>query len=137
MPFEMSDEEVANRIIIDSKCLKEVWFDFDAAATELEIAFNSNSLRLSTVSSYAKIDYEFNNNINVVYDFVSHKDQTNCYQMQLMKLSYKALMQSSQVSIRVRENGLLSIQFLIRLEDNQNAYAEFFCVANYDTDSSQ
>ena len=48
------------------------------------------------------------------------------YKLLLLKPSVKALMQSSKVSIRTDHRGFLSLQFMIRNEDGQICFVEYY-----------
>ena len=48
------------------------------------------------------------------------------YKISLLKPSVKALMVSTRTSIRMDTRGFLSMQFMIRLDDGQICFAEYF-----------
>ena len=48
------------------------------------------------------------------------------YKIALLKPSVKALMVSTRTSIRMDNRGFLSMQFMIRLDDGQICFAEYF-----------
>jgi len=48
------------------------------------------------------------------------------YKMLLLKPSVKALMVSTRTSIRMDTRGFLSMQYMIRLDDGQICFAEYF-----------
>ena len=48
------------------------------------------------------------------------------YKISLLKPSVKALMVSTRTSVRMDNRGFLSMQFMIRLEDGQICFAEYF-----------
>lgn len=132
----MNEEDVVNKIIIDAEALREVWSDLDTASNEIFFIFKSKNFKISTQSCFALIDYQFSQDLDIVFDFVCRKEQTNSYSMSLMKIGQKALSQSSKVSIRLNSEGLLSIQYLFVLGDDHLAYAELFCVPNFESSKS-
>ena len=48
------------------------------------------------------------------------------YKISLLKPSVKALMVSTRTSVRMDNRGFLSMQFMIRLDDGQICFAEYF-----------
>ena len=48
------------------------------------------------------------------------------YKISLLKSSVKALMVSTRTSIRMDTRGFLSMQYMIRLDDGQICFAEYF-----------
>jgi len=48
------------------------------------------------------------------------------YKISLLKPSVKALMVSTRTSIRMDTRGFLSMQYMIRLDDGQICFAEYF-----------
>jgi cell cycle checkpoint protein len=61
-----------------------------------------------------------------VESFDCKKTQINRYKVSFIKNSLKALAASSKAAIRVSENGIMSIQFLIQINETQAAFAEFY-----------
>lgn len=49
------------------------------------------------------------------------------YKMSLLKPSTKALALSCKVSVRTDSRGFLSLQYLIRNDDGQICFVEYFC----------
>ena len=48
------------------------------------------------------------------------------YKISLLKPSVKALMVSTRTSVRMDTRGFLSMQYMIRLDDGQICFAEYF-----------
>ena len=53
----------------------------------------------------------------------------NCdrYKMSLLKPSTKALALSCKVSVRTDNRGFLSLQYLVRNDDGQICFVEYYC----------
>lgn len=53
----------------------------------------------------------------------------NCdrYKMSLLKPSTKALALSCKVSVRTDSRGFLSLQYLVRNDDGQICFVEYYC----------
>ena len=52
------------------------------------------------------------------------------YKISLLKPSTKALALSCKVSIRADNRGFLSLQYMIRNEDGQICFVEYYCCPN-------
>ena len=61
-----------------------------------------------------------------VESFYCKKTQINRYKVNFIKNSLKALAASSKAAIRVSEDGIMSIQFLIQVSEAQAAFTEFY-----------
>jgi hypothetical protein len=53
------------------------------------------------------------------------------YKISLLKPSVKALLQSTRVSVRTDNRGFLSMQYMIKTEDGQVCFVEFFVSSFY------
>lgn len=56
------------------------------------------------------------------------------YKMSLLKPSTKALALSCKVSVRTDTRGFLSLQYLIRNDDGQICFVEYFCCPDVEVD---
>ncbi len=65
-------------------------------------------------------------NSEYIESFECKKTQINRYKVNFIKNSLKALAASSKAAIRISDNGIMSIQFLIQVEDSQAAFSEFY-----------
>lgn len=57
------------------------------------------------------------------------------YKMSLLKPSTKALALSCKVSVRMDSRGFLSLQYLIRNDDGQICFVEYYCCPDVEVDN--
>jgi hypothetical protein len=60
--------------------------------------------------------------------FDCKKTQINRYKVCFIKNSLKALAAASKAAIRISDQGIMNIQFLIQIEETQAAFAEFYVI---------
>ncbi|XP_033123280.1 cell cycle checkpoint protein RAD1-like isoform X2 [Anneissia japonica] len=70
---------------------------------------------------------DFPRESDLVESFQCTQTQSNRYKLSLLKPSVKALMVSCKVSIRTDHRGFLSLQYMIRNEDGQISFVEYYC----------
>lgn len=58
----------------------------------------------------------------------------NRYKMSLLKPSTKALALSCKVSVRTDNRGFLSLQYLVRNDDGQICFVEYYCCPDEDVE---
>lgn len=59
------------------------------------------------------------------------------YKISLLKPSTKALVLSCKVSIRTDNRGFLSLQYMIRNEDGQICFVEYYCCPDEEVPESE
>lgn len=67
-------------------------------------------------------------NIDKIFGFVCR------YKMSLLKPSTKALALSCKVSVRTDSRGFLSLQYLVRNDDGQICFVEYYCSPDEEVD---
>uniref|UniRef100_A0A8C9Y4U5 RAD1 homolog (S. pombe) n=1 Tax=Sander lucioperca TaxID=283035 RepID=A0A8C9Y4U5_SANLU len=83
--------------------------------------------RLSTFGNSGNAHYDYPKDSDMMELFRCTKTQTNRYKMSLLKPSTKALALSCKVSVRTDSRGFLSLQYLVRNDDGQICFVEYFC----------
>lgn len=129
LDFNFNSLNVVNKIIMKSECLKEAFAELDMSSEVLEILMSPDKphFRLSTYGNAGSSHSDFPKESDMVESFQCSQTQTNRYKVSLLKPSVKALMLSSRVSIRTDRRGFLSMQYMIKTEDGQVCFVEYFC----------
>uniref|UniRef100_A0A8C9WAY5 RAD1 homolog (S. pombe) n=1 Tax=Scleropages formosus TaxID=113540 RepID=A0A8C9WAY5_SCLFO len=83
--------------------------------------------RLSTFGNSGSAHYDYPKDSDMMELFQCTKTQTNRYKMSLLKPSTKALSLSCKVSVRTDNQGFLSLQYLVRNDDGQICFVEYYC----------
>uniref|UniRef100_A0A3Q1CF03 RAD1 homolog (S. pombe) n=1 Tax=Amphiprion ocellaris TaxID=80972 RepID=A0A3Q1CF03_AMPOC len=90
--------------------------------------------RLSTFGSSGNAHYDYSKDSDMMELFRCTKTQTNRYKMSLLKPSTKALALSCKVSVRTDSRGFLSLQYLVRNDDGQICFVEYYCCPDEEVD---
>ncbi|XP_047229063.1 cell cycle checkpoint protein RAD1 [Girardinichthys multiradiatus] len=127
--FEFSSSNVTNKVILQSESLKEAFSELDMTSEVLQITMSPNQpyFRLSTFGNSGNAHYDYSKDSDMMELFQCNKTQTNRYKMSLLKPSTKALAISCKVSVRTDSRGVLSLQYLVRNDDGQICFVEYFC----------
>lgn len=138
LDFNFNSANVVNKIIIKSECLKEAFSELDMTSEVLEILMSPDKphLRLSTFGNAGTIQSDFPKDSEMVEQFLCSERTVNRYKIVLLKPSVKALMVSMRTSIRTDNRGFLSMQYMIKMDDGQICFAEYFCSPDEDFDAS-
>ena len=85
-------------------------------------------LQWTTESERARVNHNIHRDSEDVEQFLHSRDVSNRYKMSLMKTSLKALIHTSKLSVRTDEEGLLSLQFMIKLDQTEieHCFVEYF-----------
>ncbi|XP_072044293.1 cell cycle checkpoint protein RAD1-like [Amphiura filiformis] len=136
LDFNFNSTNVINKIIMKSECLKDAFQELDMTSEVLEILMSPDKpyFRMSTFGNAGSAYSDFPKDSDMVEVFQCTQTQTNRYKLVLLKPTVKALMLCSKVSIRTDHRGFLSLQYMIRNEDGQICFVEYYCSPDEECD---
>nr|XP_061800564.1 cell cycle checkpoint protein RAD1-like [Nerophis lumbriciformis] len=134
--FEFCSSNVTNKVILLSESLKEAFSELDMTSEVLEITMSPSQpyFRLSTFGNAGSADYDYPKDSDMMELFHCTTTQSNRYKMALLKPSTKALALSCKVSVRTDSRGVLSLQYMVRNDDGQICFVEYYCCPNEEVD---
>uniref|UniRef100_T1JFA1 Cell cycle checkpoint protein RAD1 n=1 Tax=Strigamia maritima TaxID=126957 RepID=T1JFA1_STRMM len=134
--FDFSSAHTVNKVVIKAEFLKEAFNELDGTSDYLKIVMSPNKpiLKFSTYGTagdiHVRIEYP-----NDMDDLTSNEcTQTKAikYKTSLLKPSLKPLLISQKVSIRTDERDILCLQYLVKMEDGQITFIEYYCSPSVD-----
>ncbi|XP_070541708.1 cell cycle checkpoint protein RAD1-like [Ptychodera flava] len=136
LDFNFSSANVINKIIMKSECLKEAFAELDMTSEVLQILMSPDKphLRLSTFGNAGSTHADYPKDSDMVESFQCTQTQSNRYKLTLLKPSQKALALSNKISIRTDFRGFLSLQYMIRTDDGQVCFVEYYCSPDEELD---
>ncbi|XP_014681061.1 PREDICTED: cell cycle checkpoint protein RAD1-like [Priapulus caudatus] len=137
LDFDFCSENVVNKIIMKSECLKEAFAELDMSSDVLEILMSPDKpyFRLSTFGNAGSTHADYSKESDMVEAFECKRTTSNRYKIALLKPSVRALAQSSKVSVRTDDRGFLSLQYLIQVDDGQVCFVEYYCSPDEECDN--
>ncbi|XP_021235656.1 cell cycle checkpoint protein RAD1 isoform X2 [Numida meleagris] len=132
LDFNFCSTNVINKIILQSEGLREAFSELDMTSEVLQITMSPDKpyFRLSTFGNAGSAHLDYPKDSDLIEAFHCNQTQTNRYKISLLKPSTKALALSCKVSIRTDNRGFLSLQYMIRNEDGQICFVEYYCCPN-------
>ncbi|KAG9488399.1 hypothetical protein GDO78_007942 [Eleutherodactylus coqui] len=129
LDFDFCSTNVLNKIILQSEGLREAFSELDMTSDFLQITMSPDKpyLRLSTFGNAGSTHLDYPKDSDLIEAFHCSETQTNRYKISLLKPSTKALALSCKVSIRTDNRGFLSLQYMVRNEDGQICFVEYYC----------
>lgn len=129
LDFDFCSTNVLNKIILQSEGLREAFSELDMSSDFLQITMSPDKpyLRLSTFGNAGSAHLDYPKDSDLIEAFHCTQTQTNRYKISLLKPSTKALALSCKVSIRTDNRGFLSLQYMVRNEDGQICFVEYYC----------
>ncbi|XP_077203069.1 cell cycle checkpoint protein RAD1 isoform X2 [Paroedura picta] len=139
LDFDFCSTNVVNKIILKSEGLREAFSELDMTSDALQITMSPDKpyLRLSTFGNGGSAHLEYPKDSDLIEAFNCNQTQTNRYKISLLKPSIKALALSCKVSIRTDNRGFLSLQYMIRNEDGQICFVEYYCCPDEDVTEAE
>ena len=125
---------VIARIIMLTELLKDVIQELDSKCDCVEFVM----CPVTKVFSMSTYGTDANLCLEIPFDseIVSHSEVNEyiCvrYQLSLLKHALKPISMAEKVSIRIDAKKLLSIQYMIQLNDDTKSYMEFYCAPDID-----
>ncbi|XP_063556890.1 cell cycle checkpoint protein RAD1 isoform X3 [Gorilla gorilla gorilla] len=92
---------------------------------------------LSTFGNAGSSHLDYPKDSDLMEAFHCNQTQVNRYKISLLKPSTKALVLSCKVSIRTDNRGFLSLQYMIRNEDGQICFVEYYCCPDEEVPESE
>ncbi|KAJ1210433.1 hypothetical protein NDU88_005797 [Pleurodeles waltl] len=134
LDFDFCSTNVINKIILQSEGLREAFSELDMTSEVLQITMSPDKpfFRLSTFGNAGSAHLDYPKDSDLMEAFHCSQTQTNRYKISLLKPSTKALALSCKVSIRTDNRGFLSLQYMIRNEDGQICFVEYYCCPDED-----
>ncbi|XP_028828715.1 cell cycle checkpoint protein RAD1 isoform X2 [Denticeps clupeoides] len=134
--FDFCSTNVTNKVILQSESLKEAFSELDMTSEVLQITMSPSQpfFRLSTFGNSGNAHYDYPKDSDMMELFQCTKTQTNRYKMSLLKSSTKALALSCKASVRTDSRGFLSLQYLVRSDDGQICFVEYYCCPDEEVD---
>ncbi|XP_055554484.1 cell cycle checkpoint protein RAD1 isoform X2 [Falco cherrug] len=134
LDFDFCSTNVVNKIILQSEGLREAFSELDMTSEVLQITTSPDKpyFRLSTFGNAGSAHLDYPRDSDLMEAFHCSQTQTNRYKISLLKPSTKALALSCKVSIRTDAQGFLSLQYMIRNEDGQICFVEYYCCPDED-----
>ncbi|XP_029861200.1 cell cycle checkpoint protein RAD1 [Aquila chrysaetos chrysaetos] len=134
LDFDFCSTNVVNKVILQSEGLREAFAELDMTSEVLQITMSPDKpyFRLSTFGNAGSAHLDYPRDSDLMEAFHCNQTQTNRYKISLLKPSTKALALSCKVSIRTDAQGFLSLQYMIRNEDGQICFVEYYCCPDED-----
>ncbi|XP_061204014.1 cell cycle checkpoint protein RAD1 [Neopsephotus bourkii] len=129
LDFNFCSTKVVNKIILQSEGLRKAFAELDMTSEVMQITMSPDKpyFRLSTFGNAGSAHLDYSKDSDLIEVFHCNETQTNRYKISLLKPSTKALALSCKVSIRTDTQGFLSLQYMIRNEDGQICFVEYYC----------
>uniref|UniRef100_A0A8C6JW50 Cell cycle checkpoint protein RAD1 n=2 Tax=Melopsittacus undulatus TaxID=13146 RepID=A0A8C6JW50_MELUD len=129
LDFDFCSTKVVNKIILQSEGLRKAFAELDMTSEVMQITMSPDKpyFRLSTFGNAGSAHLDYSKDSDLIEAFHCNQIQTNRYKISLLKPSTKALALSCKVSIRTDAQGFLSLQYMIRNEDGQICFVEYYC----------
>lgn len=139
LDFDFCSTNVINKIILQSEGLREAFSELDMTSEVVQITMSPNKpyFRLSTFGNAGSSHLDYPKDSDLVESFQCNQTEVNRYKISLLKPSTKALVLSCKVSIRTDNRGFLSLQYMIKNEDGQICFVEYYCCPDEEIPESE
>lgn len=128
--FSFEDDSVINKVIIRSEFLKEILDEIDSSSEFIgvELSHSYPYFRFFMSSRLGESEFQVDKNSDMVECFDCTVRTAFRYRFDHLKNTIKAIGVSQKVSMRMDEKGLLCFQCMMKMDDGQICFVEFFCI---------
>jgi len=129
LDFGFSSTNVINKVLLIADCLKQAFNDLDTTSDYLQIIISPDKpfFRLSTSGEVGQCHHDVQKDSDMVEYFECNRRQESFYKWNLLRPIVKAINLASKVSIRVDFRGFLALQCMVKNENNQTCFVEYYC----------
>jgi len=126
--FNFRGSPIPNKIIMEAEYLKDAFNELDWSSTHVNIHISPDPpyFRLSTAgpSGSCQVDYPKDSEVFEAYECDAEISFT--YKLSNLQPAVKALNISTKTQLRINQIGILSLQHLIKNEDKNISFVDFF-----------
>ena len=126
IPFDKS--ALVQKIIMRSSLLHDAITELSATSpTRVSMVASQNAryFALSSNGPHGSATVEFSTDPQLLETFEVSQRTVNTYKYSLLKATSRAMAAASKVSIRVDQQGVMSLQFLIELDSGVKSFVDF------------
>ncbi|KAJ1520510.1 hypothetical protein ONE63_003633 [Megalurothrips usitatus] len=126
--FSFADDSVINKVILRSEFLKEILDEMDSSCdlVGIELSATFPYFRFHTSSRLGESEFHVEKTSEMIEFFDCKVRTAFRYRYDHLKHTIKAIGVSQKVSMRMDENGLLCFQCMMKMDDGQICFVEFF-----------
>ncbi|XP_043463821.1 cell cycle checkpoint protein RAD1 isoform X1 [Leptopilina heterotoma] len=126
--FNLEPENIVNKIYLQTALLKDVLAELDPSSDSIELVLSPNApyFKITTNGLAGDCTIEVPHDSELVDSFECKATTSSNYKLQHIKPVVKALACSHQVSIKTDDRGLLCFQYMVKTEEGQTCFIEYF-----------
>ncbi|XP_018299916.1 cell cycle checkpoint protein RAD1 [Mycetomoellerius zeteki] len=138
LDFHIETEDIVNKVVLQTELLAAVTMaELDPTCRIVELRFSPEKpffrIGLAGMGSICHIDLPHDNDL--INTFQCTKTVTSLFMLGHFKPAINALSCASKVSLRTNNSGLLCFQYMVKTEDGNTCYMEFYISSIKDWDS--
>lgn len=132
LDFEFCGANVTAKVIMRADGLRDAFNNLDNTSDALTIMITPDAphFRMSTSGEMGLYHHDIPKDSDIMESFECEQTQVNHYRLNLLKPSVKAVNLATKVCIRVDHRGFFSLQCMIKNENDQTCFVEFYCCPN-------
>ena len=133
--FDFTKPNLNTKVVLQADPLKELFNEIDLSGDYLEISVNAdrNSFGFTTFGSSGDVFTEVPNDSDMVHSFECRKTAKAKFPMTMIKYALKSIHMASKVSLRMDQQQILCLQYLIQFETGQ-CFLEYFFTPQIETE---
>eukprot|EP01120_Amphizonella_sp_Union-15-10_P008736 TRINITY_DN3190_c1_g1_i1.p1 TRINITY_DN3190_c1_g1~~TRINITY_DN3190_c1_g1_i1.p1 ORF type:complete len:165 (+),score=30.91 TRINITY_DN3190_c1_g1_i1:463-957(+) len=128
--FDINASDIVATVIMKSDSLRDAFNELDWSNSSVVLTVSSHTphFRLSTSGTGASCQVDYPQDSEVFESFECKTTQIFEYKMKLLQPCVKALSGALKTQIRLNAQGLLSFQHILKTDDGQQCFVDFFIV---------
>jgi len=126
--FNFRGSPITNKIIMEAEYLKDAFNELDWTSAQVTILISPDAphFRLSTIGPSGSCQVDYPKDSEVFETFECTTTETHSYKLSLLQPAVKALSLATKTQLRINEVGLLSLQHMIKSEEKNISFVDFF-----------
>ncbi|XP_015428970.1 PREDICTED: cell cycle checkpoint protein RAD1-like [Dufourea novaeangliae] len=128
LDFHLDPENVLNKVVLQTELLKDILSELDPTSDLIELLLSPSApcFRISTAGLAGICHVDLPHEGDLVDNFQCSSTATASYKLSHIKPAMKALLYANKVSLRTDTCGLLCFQYMVKTDEGQTCYIEYY-----------
>ena len=133
--FNFRASTIPNKIIMEAEYLKDAFDELDWSSSLVTVTLSPEApfFRLSTSGPNGSCQVDYPKDSEVFELFECTETQSNSFKLTLLQPAVKALAIAAKSQLRMNQIGVLSMQHMIKSEDKNISFVDFYIAPEEDT----
>jgi cell cycle checkpoint protein len=122
------ESQVITKVILKSEWLKTAFKEIDNTCDNIRFSFSKEQPFFEIIAKglAGESRIQYSDDSNVIETFQCEEEMTVVYNFKMIQSSFKALGISTKTSVRINNEGMICLQFLVPISHNHSTFVDIY-----------